>query len=173
LTDVHDLDVPRLGSCLERNINPGGAVLTQYESGKSAMTRRVTALSAIALLISSSAAYGATLSSSGYGLRLSVPVLCTLRHQAALMPVANGYQLGELLEYCNAPGGYNVQVSYTPGSMRGAVVMVGDEQVTLDGSGETIVSRAPGPRIRDRAIIARPGPAGFDTDRLNFDIVAN
>ncbi|HVJ03772.1 MAG TPA: hypothetical protein VM662_16455, partial [Sphingomonas sp.] len=55
-----------------------------------------------------------------------------------------------------------------PGSMKGAVVMVGDEKVVLDGSGHSVVSRAPGPRIRDRDVFAVPGPQGFDTDHLDF-----
>lgn len=136
------------------------------------MVRRFTSAAAIALLVSSSAAFGATFTSSGFGLRLQVPVLCTLRHEPALAPAGAGYRLGELFEYCNAPGGYDVQVSYTPGSLRGAAVMVGDERVVLDGSGHTTISHAPGPRIRDRVIVAEPGPKGFDTDRLDFAIVA-
>jgi hypothetical protein len=136
------------------------------------MPHRITALSAAAALLCSSAAIGSAFATNGFGISLSVPVLCTLHHEPALVPVGNGYDLGELTEFCNAPGGYEVSVNYAPGTMRGAIVSVGGESVRLDGSGRTTVSRAPGPRIRDRMIIAEPGAKGFDTDRLNFDIVA-
>lgn len=137
------------------------------------MLKRLTSAGAIALLIASSSAYGATFTSNGYALRLAVPVQCTLRHEPALAPAGKGYRLGELIEYCNAPSGYDVQVNYAPGSMRGAVVTIGDDRVVLDGSGQTTVSRAAGPRIRDRTIVAEPGLNGFDTDRLDFAILAN
>ena len=137
------------------------------------MLKRLTSAGAIVLLVTSSSAFGATFSSSGFGLRMMVPVQCTLRHEPALSPAGKEYRLGELIEFCNAPAGYDVQVSYVPGSMRGAVVTIGDDRVTLDGSGQTVVSRAPGPRIRDRTIVAEPGRNGFDTDKLDFAIVAN
>lgn len=135
--------------------------------------RLVVALPLIALMSASGPAGASSEASAGYLVRVSVPVICQLHHEPGLVAGAGGsYGLGELQEYCNAPGGYQVMVNYTPGSMRGAVVGVGDEHVTLDGSGTALVSRAPGPRIRERAIAVTPGANGFDTDRLNFDIVA-
>lgn len=130
----------------------------------------------ILALLSAGAPAGASPEASGsYQLRLSVPVLCTLKHEpGSAVPVGGGgYALGDLQEYCNAPGGYQVMVNYTPGSMRGALISVGEERVILDGSGQTIVSNVPGPRIRDRQIVAVPGPTGFDTDRLDFTIAAH
>ncbi len=116
-------------------------------------------------------AVNATNATSSFVLQVNVPVRCALRHDGSTVSIEGGaYRLGELKEYCNSPQGYSVVVDYQPGTMRGAVIMVGDERITLDGSGESIVSRATGPRIRSRAILAIPGPAGFDTDRLNFNI---
>lgn len=137
------------------------------------MLKRFMPAAAITILVMSSSADGAMTANQGYALLLAVPVQCTLRHEPALAAIAKGYRLGELIEYCNAPAGYSVQVSYAPGSMRGAVVTIGEDSVVLDGSGQTIVSRTPGPRIRDRIISAEPGQNGFDTDRLDFAIVTN
>jgi hypothetical protein len=135
--------------------------------------RSAAASLAIAMLCPASIANASVESSGSYLVRAYVPVVCTLTHAIGpVAPLDQGYALGELKEYCNAPSGYSISVNYAPGSLRGAVIAVGDERVTLDGSGNTIVSRAPGPRIRDRAIVAIPGPSGFDTDRLNFQITA-
>lgn len=133
----------------------------------------VVSLPILGLLGASAPAGARSEATAGYMVRVAVPVICQLRLQPALTAGSGGaFALGELQEYCNAPGGYQVNVNYTPGSLRGAVIAVGEERVTLDGSGTALVSSAPGPRIRARAVVATPGAKGFDTDRLNFDIVA-
>ncbi|MGN6620049.1 MAG: hypothetical protein ACTHKR_03175 [Sphingomonas sp.] len=135
--------------------------------------RLVAGLPLVALLCTASNATASADASASYTVRAVVPVICTLSHPAAApTPLDHGYALGDLKEYCNAPSGYAVTVNYAPGSLRGAVIAVGDERVMLDGSGSTTISRAPGPRIRDRTLVAIPGPSGFDTDRLNFQITA-
>jgi len=133
--------------------------------------RLAAGLPVAALLCTATNAGANANASASYAVRAVVPVICTLSHPAAApTPLDNGYSLGDLKEYCNAPSGYVVTVNYAPGSLRGAVIAVGDERVVLDGSGNTTISRASGPRIRDRALVAIPGPSGFDTDRLNFQI---
>lgn len=101
-----------------------------------------------------------------------VPVACQVQHRPA--PVAGGeagaVPLGQLNEFCNAPGGYTLVVSYTPGTLQGTVLRAGEDEVVLDGSGQTVLSRAAGPRIRERPLYALPGPEGFDTSRLQIDI---
>lgn len=129
----------------------------------------VAALGAASLI---SPAEAGSESTASYTVELQVPVICNIRYRAS--PTAqqgDGYELGDLREFCNAPTGYALTVDYAPGSMRGAVLSVGSDRVVLDGSGTTTVSRMPGPAIRDRTIVATPGPAGFDTDMLNFHIV--
>jgi hypothetical protein len=79
--------------------------------------------------------------------------------------------LGRFREYCNAPSGYQLVVRYAPGTLRGAILTAGEDEVVLNGSGEAILSRIAGPRIRERAITAKAGPTGFDTDRLTFELV--
>ncbi|WP_253190369.1 hypothetical protein [Sphingomonas sp. LM7] len=106
-------------------------------------------------------------------MRLTVPLVCTVSHQSAISAAGTGYRLGALREFCNAPSGYALVVNYAPGSMKGAVVAVGEERVVLDGSGRAVISQTPGPRIRDREVFAEPGAAGFDTDRLEFNIEAS
>ena len=135
--------------------------------------RLLAGLPLLALICPTSTAVARSQAMGSYAVRLTVPVVCTVSHRAApAIPAGEGYALGDIREYCNAPGGYAVTVDYAPGSLRGAVIEVGDDRVMLDGSGSTTISRAPGPRIRDRALVAIPGPAGFDTDRLDFRITA-
>lgn len=111
----------------------------------------------------------------GFRLQLSVPVVCTIEHRAmGVSPVAGpgAVALGSLQEFCNAPQGYRVLVDYTPGALRGAVIVAGNERIMLDGSGQAQLSREAGPRIVNRSLAAIPGSNGFDADRLNFRIVA-
>jgi hypothetical protein len=129
-------------------------------------------LSAMFLLLCGSAASAESVATGTFTVRLTVPVVCTVNHQSAISAAGTGYRLGELREYCNAPGGYALVVNYAPGSMKGAVIAVGEERVTLDGSGRGVISHAQGPRIRDREVFAEPGAAGFDTDRLEFNLEA-
>lgn len=124
------------------------------------------------LLLCGTAAAAETSGTSTLTIRLTVPLVCTVSHQSAISPAGTGYRLGELREFCNAPGGYALVVNYAPGSMKGAVVAVGQERVVLDGSGRAIVSQSMGPRNRAREVFAEPGAAGFDTDRLEFNLEA-
>lgn len=135
--------------------------------------RSLPKLSAALLLLCGSAASAESIATSTFTVRLTVPVMCTVNHQSAISAAGAGYRLGELREFCNAPAGYALVVNYAPGSMKGAVVAVGEERVVLDGSGRAVVSQATGPRIRAREVFAEPGAAGFDTDRLEFNIEAS
>jgi hypothetical protein len=111
--------------------------------------------------------------SASFSLRLTVGVNCTVQHQPSGYgaPTEDGVSLGELREYCNAPTGYQLAVSYAPGSLRGATVRVGNDEVVLTGSGNAILSRVPGPSMRNRTVSAKPGEAGFDTDVIQFHLV--
>jgi hypothetical protein len=110
--------------------------------------------------------------SYGFNLHAVVPVMCQLRHTDVGAGATDGniFSLGQINESCNAPTGYEIVVNYTPGTLNGTVLAAGEDHVTLNGSGEAILSRAPGPRIRNRPLTATPGEHGFDTDRLNFEI---
>jgi hypothetical protein len=97
----------------------------------------------------------------------------TVKQQAIGSGVALGnvVALGTFREYCNAPGGYQLVVNYTPGSLQGARIIAGNDEIVLDGSGRAVLSRATGPKIRERLISMSPGANGFDTDRLELDII--
>jgi hypothetical protein len=129
-------------------------------------------LTASILLASSGPASAAAEAGGSYTLHLTVPVFCTvkLKPTAAAAPDQNVATLGEVDEYCNAATGYKLIVSYAPGTLRGSIVMLGEDRVVLDGSGEAVVSNAAGPRIRSRVLTATPGADGFDTDHLDFRI---
>ncbi len=134
------------------------------------MARRATnILATLALVAGSGPANAATVSLT---LQAIVPVACQVRHSSAgVGGSADGtVPLGQLNEFCNAAQGYELIVSYAPGTMRGAVLVVGEDRVVLNGSGEAVVSRSLGARIRNRMLSATPGDAGFDTDRLNFRV---
>ncbi len=135
--------------------------------------KTLSKVSVLVLFLAGSAAGAQSVSTSSFQLQVAVPVICTVSHHAAISATGDGYLLGNLQEYCNSPRGYNLAVDYAPGSMRGAVVSVGDERIVLDGSGHNVISRATGPRIRDREIFSAPGPQGFDTDHLDFRVEAN
>jgi hypothetical protein len=135
------------------------------------MVRKFALAFTVALAAVPTTAYPASV---GYDLRLQVPVQCSVRHQPIGYGAASAggaISLGQFREYCNAPGGYQIVVSYTPGTMRGATISAEDEQVVLNGSGQAILSRASGPRILERTIFATPGENGFDTDRLELQIL--
>lgn len=137
------------------------------------MVRGIAGVAAVMALVAPVATAGAE--TMGFNLVLRVPVHCTVRHQ----PVAGvgsaetgAVALGELREYCNAPTGYQLIVSYAPGALRGAVIQAGEDRVVLNGSGEAVISQSPRPRFRARMITAMPGENGFDTDRLQFHLRA-
>ncbi len=139
--------------------------------------RKIATINAIAVLIGAAVPYTAanatTTFSQGFNLQLVVPVMCSVSYSPqGVAAQAEAVGLGSLREYCNAPAGYELVVGYTPGTMRGAVLIVGDSTVMLDGSGEAIVSSSPRPRIRSLDLSAIPGEQGFDTDRLDFRIQA-
>jgi len=128
---------------------------------------RIVSLALVALPVGAS---GADMS---YVLRARVPVHCQVQQRApgTVIEASNAVSLGQFREYCNAPGGYELVVRYAPGTLRGAVLEAGQDQVVLNGSGEAVLSRASGPRFRERAITATPGEHGFDTDRLEFQLI--
>jgi len=99
-----------------------------------------------------------------------VPVICQVQFRpAGAIPLDNtAVPLGEMREYCNAPGGYELVVNYAPGTMQGAVIVAGEDQVVLNGSGQAVLTRSTRPRNRARLLSAMPGAQGFDTDRLDL-----
>lgn len=131
---------------------------------------RTLPIISLALAALPASAAGADMS---YFLRAKVPVHCQVQQRApgTIIAASNAVSLGEFREYCNAPAGYELVVRYAPGTLRGAMLEAGQDQVVLDGSGEAVLSRASGPRFRDRAITATPGASGFDTDRLEFQLI--
>lgn len=135
------------------------------------MIRKLTL--GIASAVLAAAPTTATAATFGFNLSLTVAVNCTVQHQATGLGAVSGgsISLGTFREYCNAPAGYDLVVSYAPGSMQGARVIAGNDEIVLNGSGRAVLSRSPGPRVRQRAISAIPGENGFDTDRLELTIV--
>lgn len=114
-------------------------------------------------------------SAATLNLRLVVPVQCSVKYGGVLGShnPTGAVLLGSVREYCNASGGYELVMTYTPGSLNGAMIQVGDHAVVLDGSGRAVLSREFGPKVQMRTLSIVPGATGFDTDRLEIDIVPN
>lgn len=111
--------------------------------------------------------------SIGFRVRARVPMSCTARLQA-FAPTAdtgNTVNLGTLREFCNAPSGYAVLVSYTPGTLAGTRLDAGSESVVLDGSGRTLLSRVAGPKVRERSLSVTAGESGFDTGSISLHVL--
>lgn len=135
------------------------------------MVRTLTlSLTGLGLVAMPAVAFPAELA---YVLSARVPVYCVVRQQSpgVATPDGAGVSLGQFREYCNAPNGYELVVRYAPGSLRGATLTAGLDSVVLNGSGEAVLSRASGPRVISRTVVATPGAAGFDTDRLELALV--
>lgn len=117
-------------------------------------------------------AVGAGAESYGFTLQANIPVICVLQFQGGAGAGADGaaVALGSLREFCNAPRGYDLVVSYTPGTLRGTTIQAGNSEIVLDGSGQSTVGHSPMPRIRGIPLTASPGQNGFDTDFLRFDL---
>ncbi len=111
--------------------------------------------------------------SFGFNLSLTVPMHCTVQHQLTGFGAISGQavSLGTFREYCNAPTGYNLVLNYAPGSLEGARIIAGNDEIVLNGSGYAVLSSTTGPRVRERPIAAVPGENGFDTDRFELTIV--
>lgn len=100
-----------------------------------------------------------------------VPVICRVAHSGGITNQGPSYGLGKLLEYCNAPSGFSLEVNYTPGSLKGALLQVGESSITLDGSGHNEVMRISGPKILSQELVTTPGANGFDSAFLTFEVV--
>lgn len=124
-------------------------------------------------LVLATAPTSAFAASYGFNLRATVAVQCMVSHRATGFGAISGdaVSLGMFREYCNAPQGYDLIVNYTPGTMQGARLIAGNDEIVLNGSGYAVLSRTQGPRVRERAIAAVPGDNGFDTDHLDLQIV--
>ena len=128
-------------------------------------------MSAAPLLMIAPSFDAATSATFGSTISLEVPVTCKVARRGDVAQNGNTYNLGQLFEYCNAPGGFVVQVAYHPGSLRGAVVRYGDDSVTLDGSGQNQIMRSNGPKISNAEVTAVAGPGGLDAGALQFQIL--
>ena len=100
-----------------------------------------------------------------------VPVICRVSHTGEVTNQGESYGLGKLLEYCNAPSGFSLEVNYAPGSLKGASLQVGEKVIILDGSGHNEVMRVGGPKILSLDLTGTPGQNGFDSNYLTFEVI--
>ena len=120
----------------------------------------------------SAVAPAVTAKSAGYsiGVHGFVPVVCRASVDAAVAPADGAsVSLGNLTEFCNSPGGYEVYVDHSP-ELGGASLSVSGEPVALSEKGTTLVSRSSHAAITSRAL-ALTVPDGAVTGTLSFRIV--
>lgn len=132
-------------------------------------------ISAVVVVAAATMATSAVATSSmSFNLRAHVPVTCGVQHNPAGTGFAgNTVSLGQLREYCNAPNGYQLEVRYSPNSLRGVRLNFGNESVMLDGSGFATIPGAVGPKIQTRPLSAQLGDGGFDAQELQVAAIAN
>lgn len=132
-------------------------------------------ISAMAVVVAATMGTSAVATSSmGFHLRAYVPVTCGVQYVSAGTGISgNIAQLGQLREYCNAPNGYQLEVRYSPNSLRGVKLRFGNESVTLDGSGFAMIPGASGPKIQTRVLSAQVGDDGFDAHEFQVAAIAN
>ena len=135
--------------------------------------RYISAIMAACALTSPAVAQGQA--SYGINIKATVPVSCSVRFlpDQAAAPIGNALRLGIVREFCNSSRGYRLVVNYQPGTLRGATVLVGDDRVVLDGSGQAVITQSSGARARVRTLEVIPGQAGLDTNQLSLDILVN
>ena len=126
------------------------------------MAMLVTAVTASAAVPSSAIANN----SASFKLRAVVPVACEVEFipvSSSASNAADVIRLGELRESCNSPDGYKLEVRYTPDTLRGVTLYLGNERIVLDGSGRAFIPGSAGPAVQTRMLSAEIGENGFDT----------
>lgn len=144
--------------------------MTQKSVG--AMAMFVTAVTASGAVSSSAVANDST----AFKLRAVVPVSCEVQFTptgSGSSTAADVVRLGELKETCNSPDGYMLEVRYTPNTLRGVTLYVGNDRIVLDGSGRAYIPGSAGPTIQTRRLSAQIGDQGFDTRELQVAAIAN
>ena len=98
-----------------------------------------------------------------------VPVVCRAELSASVVPASAGAtSLGHLNPFCNSANGYQIFVDSSP-ELANATLTVGGRQVTLSGSGSTLVTASEGPAITSDDVVLQSEGAGGS---LSFRIVA-
>lgn len=99
-----------------------------------------------------------------------VPTICKVAHGGDVTDLGGSFGLGQITEYCNAPGGFSLYVDYAPGTLVGTKLLVGQNTIELDGSGHAAITEHQGPKIVTSDITVTPGKNGFDSGFLTFGV---
>lgn len=133
------------------------------------MKRSWLGQSAAALLVLTASPVGAA--SGQISLSAVAPVVCNISLSGTpLVERAGVVRLGDVRELCNTPNGYRIQVAYAPGTLIGATLTLGSDQVLLDGSGLAIVSDTNQAGYRTRALTISAPDQELDTSGLDLRI---
>ena len=110
--------------------------------------------------------------SGSISLRATVPLVCNISVLGSGTYIdSDTVALGSVRELCNGANGYAVTVSYNPGTLVGATLRLGEDAVTLDGSGKAVVSNVLGAGYRVRPLSLDAGANGkIDSLELSLTI---
>jgi hypothetical protein len=129
---------------------------------------KAVALAALYLSFSAPQSWAAD---GSVNLRAIAPAVCNIKVEGVASSLSvDTVRLGTVRELCNALRGYQVSVSYQPGTLVGATLRLGNDSVILDGSGTAVITDSMGPAVQSRELTLVAATAGFDTSGLDLKI---
>ncbi len=100
-----------------------------------------------------------------------VPVICRATLNQDMVSEDEGVvDLGDLQEFCNDAGGYQVWIDSTPGA--GGILYVDGQEIPLSQSGATLISTSPTAAKRARHLALDTGQGGSAPASLSIRVVA-
>ena len=135
------------------------------------MNRSVTAFVIAAALTGGSATAAAPAETASYTIGITgfVPVVCHASLDSSVIPAQAGETpLGQLNEFCNSPGGYQLFVESSP-ELANSTLLVDGRAVPLSADGPTLIVTSDGPSIASRDVSLASNGAGGS---LSFRIVS-
>ena len=105
---------------------------------------------------------------TGNVIKATVPIVCRAAPTGEASQEGSSYSLGRLVEYCNAPKGFQVDAVYPPGELRSAKLQIGDREIVLSGTGEDEVMRDNKPSISTFKITVTPKAGVISSSMIGF-----
>ena len=135
-------------------------------------SRKIHFVAPFALIFASIVPQGSLKADNGSG-RISlsgyVAVICRAELSGGIIPTSDRVALGQLTELCNTTQGYQVIMSY-PARLQGARLLIDGVAMTLDGSGQTIISDSYMSAYRIRALELDISPINSDARQNGLNV---
>ncbi|MBC2778762.1 hypothetical protein [Parasphingopyxis marina] len=112
-------------------------------------TIKLVAVAAFSALLPTGAAMASPEASGGFGVSVTIPVVCDLDASAFVLDETQNLISGYVQEYCNSSRGFQVMASHRPLEAGEAVeVSYGGDVSLLDPAGISAVAFRAGPRLK-------------------------